>query len=394
MSVQLLAALSFVENSDREREDNPISPTHFATRSSTMRTQAAPASPVIPTTASSPEQRYPQPIEPPLPIASPTDTAQRKQAEERAVAAQIALQAQQAQATRPGRAAVPTSKGKQRAWKDSDDEEEELEEESEDERRMTEQEIPQAQARPFMPNSGPNAYGRDSYYSTTNEPAYDNGRNYYEDQQQQQAMQQQQALQQSQNRHSSYSNMMPPSLAQPHMVPAMSPHGLLHAGLLDKADRSARNQEVQARDTGGPLVNIPSKPPPPQVGLVGAITSHQREKERAGGVGRALTEQQRDRKLAEQRQKQLDENQRQQLLQQQQQMQQYGGGGYGQMNPMMMNPMMMNPWMMGGYGGMGMPSPGGGMGGSQMGGSQMGAPQMGGQMDPVRFSFSLRFDRC
>ena len=399
LAMQLLAALSFVENSERERVDNPISPTHFATRSSTVRTVApiSPVrSPVIPTTDSSPEQRYAQPIEVPLPnsaITSPTDNvpssfpstfSKNKRAEERAAAAQIALQAQQMQATRPGRSAGGPSKGKQRAWKDSDDEEEELEEEeSDDEGGVMENEIPQSC--PFMPHSGSNAYGgaRDSYYSTTNEPAYDNGRNYYEDQQQQQP------LQQSQNRNSSYSNMMPPSLAQPSMVPAMSPHGLLHAGLLDKADRSARNQEVQARDTGGPLVNIPSKPPPPQVGLVGAITSHQREKERTGGVGRALTEQQRDRKLAEQRQKQLDENQRQQLMMQQQQMSQYGGGGGGYgggMNPMMMNPMMMNPWMMGGYGGMGMQGPGGQMGGSQMGGSQMGGQQLGGQMDPVRHS--------
>ena len=138
------------------------------------------------------------------------------------------------------------------------------------------------------------------------------------------------------------------------MTKAFTPHGLLSAGLQDKEDRSAKRQEELARETGASLINVPNKPPPPQTGLLGAITAHERDRKREGGVGAALTEREREKRVAEERQRKLDELQRQQLEQMQQ-----GGSMYGQplpgYNPMM-NPMMMgmNPMMSGfmGYPGM------------------------------------------
>lgn len=142
------------------------------------------------------------------------------------------------------------------------------------------------------------------------------------------------------------------------MTKAFTPQGLLSAGLQDKQDRSAKRQEELARETGASLINVPNKPPPPQTGLLGAITAHERERKREGGMGAALTEREREKRAAEERQRRFDEQQRQQLEQMQQ-----GGSMYGQfpgfnpmMNPMMgmgmmgMNPMMtgMNPMMTGG----------------------------------------------
>lgn len=143
------------------------------------------------------------------------------------------------------------------------------------------------------------------------------------------------------------------------MTKAFTPHGLLSAGLQDKHDRSAKRQEELARETGASLLNVPNKPPPPQTGLLGAITAHERERKREGGFGAALTERERDKRLAEERQRKIDDFQRQQL-----EMAQNGGSMYGGsqfMNPMMMNPMMMgmgpmNP-MMTGMGGMGPVNP-------------------------------------
>ena len=82
------------------------------------------------------------------------------------------------------------------------------------------------------------------------------------------------------------------------LTKAFTPHGLLQAGLQDKEDRSARKQEEVARETGSSLVNVPNKPPPPQTGLLGAITAHERDRKGAGGIGAALTERERDRRLA------------------------------------------------------------------------------------------------
>ncbi|KAI0367809.1 hypothetical protein BV20DRAFT_970135 [Pilatotrama ljubarskyi] len=139
------------------------------------------------------------------------------------------------------------------------------------------------------------------------------------------------------------------------MTKAFTPHGLLSAGLQDKQDRSAKRQEELARETGASLINVPNKPPPPQTGLLGAVTAHERERKREGGLGAALTEREREKRLAEERQRKLDELQRQQLDQMQQGGSMYGGMG---MNPMGFNPMMaanpmmmgMNPMMTGGWG--------------------------------------------
>lgn len=140
------------------------------------------------------------------------------------------------------------------------------------------------------------------------------------------------------------------------MTKAFTPQGLLSAGLQDKQDRSAKRQEELARESGASLINVPNKPPPPQTGLLGAITAHERERKREGGVGAALTEREREKRVAEERQRKFDEQQRQQIEQMGQGGSMYGGqfAGY---NPMMGNPMMMgamNPMMTGymGYPGM------------------------------------------
>ena len=166
------------------------------------------------------------------------------------------------------------------------------------------------------------------------------------------------------------------------MTKAFTPQGLLQAGIQDKQDRSAKRQEELARESGASLINVPHKPPPPQTGLLGAVTAHERERKREGGVGAVLTERERERRMAEERQRRFDEMQRQQLDQmtlngQGTAMEVYNptghnpAGGYPMMNPMMMNPMMwgMNPMMM--MGGYGMPPP---MGMQQM--NQMNPQQM------------------
>ena len=131
------------------------------------------------------------------------------------------------------------------------------------------------------------------------------------------------------------------------MTKAFAAHGLLSAGLQDRQERSAKRQEEVAKETGASLVNVPMKPPPPQTGLLGAVSAHERERQREGGIGAALTERERERRLAEERQRKLDEFQKQQL-----EMVQNGSMlGSPAFNPMMANPMMMgmNP-MMGGWG--------------------------------------------
>lgn len=174
------------------------------------------------------------------------------------------------------------------------------------------------------------------------------------------------------------------------MTKAFTPQGLLSAGLQDKEDRSARRQEELARESGASLINVPNKPPPPQTGLLGAITAHERERKREGGVGAALTEREREKRLAEERQRRFDDHQRQQLDQMQQGGSMYGGQ-FG-FNPMMMgmNPMMgMTPMMTGN--GMN-PMMGGGMNPMMTGGGmapfnpmmtgQMGYPGMMGGFNP------------
>jgi CCR4-NOT transcriptional complex subunit CAF120 len=136
-------------------------------------------------------------------------------------------------------------------------------------------------------------------------------------------------------------------LEESKLTKAFTPQGLLSAGMQDKQDRSAKRQEELARESGASLINVPNKPPPPQTGLLGAITAHERERQREGGVGAALTEREREKRVAEDRQRRFDEQQRQQLDQMQQGGSMYGGQQFPGFNPMM-NPMMgMNPMMMG-----------------------------------------------
>lgn len=145
--------------------------------------------------------------------------------------------------------------------------------------------------------------------------------------------------------------MEPPSQA---MTKAFTPHGLLSAGLQDKLGRSAKRQEEMARETGSSLINVQLKPPAPQTGLLGAVTAHERERKRDGGIGATLTEREREKRVAEDRQRKLDDLQRQQLEQMQQGGSMYGGMGmpFPGYNPMMGNPMMMgmNPMLTGGWG--------------------------------------------
>ncbi|CAO1618736.1 unnamed protein product [Sympodiomycopsis kandeliae] len=156
------------------------------------------------------------------------------------------------------------------------------------------------------------------------------------------------------------------------MTAVFQPHGLLQAGAQDKAERSAKQQEWEARQAGHGMVNVPNKPPPPQAGLLGAISAHERDRKGAGGLGATLTERERQRVDAERRQREED------VQQQQGHPGMMGGWGapgmqgmQGGFNPymwqqmMMMNPMMMgmNPMAMGGgsqmgHGGGSSPPPG------------------------------------
>ncbi|KIS67888.1 uncharacterized protein UMAG_03944 [Mycosarcoma maydis] len=167
------------------------------------------------------------------------------------------------------------------------------------------------------------------------------------------------------------------------MTTVFTPHGLVQAGAQDKAERSAKAQEAEARAMGSHMVNVPNKPPPPQAGLLGAITAHERDRKGAGGFGATLTERERERVAAERRQREEDALRQQQQQQQMQQMQQMA-----YFNPMLYQQMMMSGMMggMGGMGGMGMMGMGmpqmGAFGASQVGaGSQIGG--MGGGFDPM-----------
>ncbi|BGP01263.1 hypothetical protein NBRC10513v2_002214 [Rhodotorula toruloides] len=335
-------------------------------------------------------QPAPASAEPPQTSSFPSSFAQNKRAQERAAAAQLAQQAQHAALTKPGRPAGMAGQQRKKMWEDSDEEEEEENEDEESEDVHSAQQQPPrpvtqsasnssiapspARSRVASPLPPPVAMevpqdhlrqGRSPQRSPGIDPA---ARQSY--------------LDNGPGRQHPYPHTAPPASPtrdfdteagqQMSRKPALNPHGLLATGMLEKEERSARAQEHAARDTGGTLVSLPAKAPPPQTGLVGALTSHEREKERTGGVGRALTEQQKERKLAEQRQKQLDELQKQQLamMQQQMQMAQFGGG-FG--NPMSMGFGGSNPWMMGGMGGM-MPGMGGfgGFPGMPGAGSQVG----------------------
>ena len=82
------------------------------------------------------------------------------------------------------------------------------------------------------------------------------------------------------------------------LTKAFAPHGLLQAGMQDKEDRSAKKQEELAREMGSSLINVPSKPPPPQTGLLGAVAAHERDRKNAGGIGATLTDREREKRFA------------------------------------------------------------------------------------------------
>nr|XP_031860163.1 uncharacterized protein CI109_004295 [Kwoniella shandongensis]KAA5527235.1 hypothetical protein CI109_004295 [Kwoniella shandongensis] len=148
---------------------------------------------------------------------------------------------------------------------------------------------------------------------------------------------------------------------QAQLTKAFAPHGLLQAGMQDKEDRSAKKQEEVARETGSSLINVPAKPPPPQSGLLGAVAAHERDRKNAGGIGATLTDREREKRLAEERQREIDRLQRQQM----EHMRQFGGGS--DMYP----PQQGYPY------GMGMP-PQMGMNMGMMGMPPMGYPYQGG----------------
>ncbi|KAK0553277.1 hypothetical protein OC845_001277 [Tilletia horrida] len=91
------------------------------------------------------------------------------------------------------------------------------------------------------------------------------------------------------------------------MTALFQPSGLLQAGAQDKAERSAKAREEDARAAGGHLVSVPNKPPPPQAGLLGAITAHERDRKGAGGIGATLTERERERVTVERRQREEEQ---------------------------------------------------------------------------------------
>ncbi|WFD29936.1 hypothetical protein MSPP1_000950 [Malassezia sp. CBS 17886] len=66
------------------------------------------------------------------------------------------------------------------------------------------------------------------------------------------------------------------------------PQGLIASMSQDRLDRSAHTQELEARESGSALVNVPNKPPPPQAGLMGAI--HSRDRRAASTQGHSERE--------------------------------------------------------------------------------------------------------
>ncbi|OXG96137.1 CCR4-NOT transcriptional complex subunit CAF120 [Cryptococcus neoformans A2-102-5] len=131
------------------------------------------------------------------------------------------------------------------------------------------------------------------------------------------------------------------------LTKAFAPHGLLQAGMQDKEERSAKKQEELARETGSSLINVAAKPPPPQTGLIGAVAAHERDRKNAGGIGATLTDREREKRLAEDRQREIERLQKQQTGQ-------FGGDmypqnfGYG-MSPSPMAMGMNMPMMNMGY---------------------------------------------
>lgn len=87
---------------------------------------------------------------------------------------------------------------------------------------------------------------------------------------------------------------------------AVAPHGLLQAGIQQRQARSAREMEALAKETGASLLQLDHKAPVAQSGLVGAIATHEKDRKREGGLGAALTERDRERRLAEAKQREAE----------------------------------------------------------------------------------------
>ncbi|WFD34788.1 hypothetical protein MCUN1_001632 [Malassezia cuniculi] len=59
-----------------------------------------------------------------------------------------------------------------------------------------------------------------------------------------------------------------------------APAGLVATASQEKHIRSARAKEMEAREAGGHLVDVPSKPPPPQAGLMGSIRPGEQQQQK------------------------------------------------------------------------------------------------------------------
>ncbi|KAF7424192.1 hypothetical protein PC9H_009495 [Pleurotus ostreatus] len=392
MDGDALAALSYLTVND-EDVPPPMPPTQTVEplRTKSPRSHSSPSPPPASNEGSAPFK---------------SSFAPSKQAAERKAKAQAQQAAHQAAVHKPGR-----SNGKRKSrvperavWNESSDEEEEEDEEEDDDAdsdavpsppldRRSRQSSPNAGPRMNKPNTGPDVQAQpqptypnlrpprtlpqipggrsdsEDYNAppprrvpADQGPYYDDGQQYRPQSNYPQLGAARQSVwsqvldpgrnlgEQNTNKQDTFIQLEPPSQT---MTKAFTPQGLLSAGMQDKQDRSAKRQEELARESGASLINVPNKPPPPQTGLLGAITAHERERKREGGVGAALTEREREKRVAEERQRRFDEQQRQQIDQMQQGGAMYGGQfGYNpMMNPMMMgmNPMMgMSPMMTGG----------------------------------------------
>nr|CAG8520891.1 15302_t:CDS:2 [Entrophospora candida] len=95
----------------------------------------------------------------------------------------------------------------------------------------------------------------------------------------------------------------------PHSRPT-SPNQFRPSSYLSHGHLSAREQELLARETGSPLINLPEKPKGPQTGLIGAIAAIEVRRRSLGqGVlarqAEAEREREREHRLMEQRQQLL-----------------------------------------------------------------------------------------
>ena len=89
-------------------------------------------------------------------------------------------------------------------------------------------------------------------------------------------------------------------------------HGLLSAGLQDRQERSAKLPEEVVKE-GDSLVNVPTKPLPPRTGLPGAVSGQEGGRKHEGYFGAVVTERERERGLAGERQRRFNDSQKQQL---------------------------------------------------------------------------------